>query len=57
MGMGMGMVPWGKRRFFLRDMGRMGQGVGFRVVLFLFFMALLVLAGLGPEVGLLLPGG
>ena len=53
----MGMVPWGKRRFFLRDMGRMGQGVGFRVVLFLFFMALLVLAGLGPEVGLLLPGG
>jgi hypothetical protein len=56
MGMGMGIMPGGKGRFGLRVMGRMRVRVIHGVVMFLFLMTFLVLAGVRPEVGLRVMG-
>jgi hypothetical protein len=44
--MGVGIVPGRQCRFFLRVMGRVGIRVIHGVVSFLFFITLLILAGL-----------
>jgi hypothetical protein len=46
----MGIVPWRKDGFFLRVMGRMRMQVIQRVVLILFCVAFLVLAGVQCKV-------
>ncbi len=50
MGMGMGIVPFGKHRFCLRVVSRVGMRICHRVVLFFLIVAFLVLAGLGSGV-------
>jgi len=50
--MGMGIMPGSERRFCLRVVGRVRLRVGFRVVPGLIIVALLVLAGMCPDMGL-----
>lgn len=46
MGVGMGIVPGGKGRFYQRAVGRVGIRVIHRVVVFLIVVAFLVLPGM-----------
>lgn len=45
MGMGMGIMPWRERWFWLRFVGPVGSGMSHGVVPFTFDIAFLVLAG------------
>ena len=52
MGMGMGVMPGGKSRFFLGVVGRVGMRVTHGVVPVILIVALFVLAGQWPVMGL-----
>lgn len=56
MGMGMGIMPGSKHGFCLRVVGQVRLLMGFRMVLFILLVALLVLAGVRPDVGLRIMG-
>ncbi len=55
-GVGMGIMPGSERRFYLRVVGRVRLRMGLRVVQGLLVVALLVLAGMRPGVGLWIAG-
>jgi hypothetical protein len=56
MGMGMGIMPGRKGRLGLRVVGRVGMRMIHGVVMVLLIVAVLVLAGVRPGVGLRITG-